>query len=203
MQILYPQCGLHFSLIIVEELAVFREFRRKMLEKLTQEGCVALSSRLQYSLCYQMRNQHVCQQDNYNKGEGTTDGHCKKCNENQSEVCAPGSMVKAVATQMRDLKLGAILVVENDELKGIFTERDLLNRVVAEGRDPNSTPVMDVATSNPVVVRQNAHIRECAVILNQRGFRHLPVLGDDGKPVGIVSSKGFLQVYDRTARNSD
>lgn len=109
------------------------------------------------------------------------------------KVCAPGSMVKAVATQMRDLKLGAILVVENDELKGIFTERDLLNRVVAEGRDPNSTPVMDVATSNPVVVRQNAHIRECAVILNQRGFRHLPVLGDDGKPVGIVSSRDFFR----------
>ncbi len=109
------------------------------------------------------------------------------------KVCAPGTSVAEVAVQMRDLKVGAVLVVENDALKGVFTERDLLNRVVAEGKDPRDTQVIDVATTNPVTVKSNAHIRDCAVILNERGFRHLPVVGDDGKPIGIVSSRDFFR----------
>ena len=105
----------------------------------------------------------------------------------------PHEPVALVARRMRDLNLGAILVVHGSRLAAIFSERDLLSRVVAEGRDPASTAVGDVATPNPITVPANAPIRECAELIRQRGFRHLPVVDGDGRPVGILSTRDFLQ----------
>jgi len=101
--------------------------------------------------------------------------------------------VSAVAKRMKESHLGAILLVDNEKLTGIFTERDLLNRVVSEDKDPKTTLVSDVATSNPFVVKEDTHIKECAQILRKKGFRHLPVVDDNGKHVGIVSSRDFFQ----------
>ncbi|PIE43759.1 MAG: hypothetical protein CSA50_03930 [Gammaproteobacteria bacterium] len=109
------------------------------------------------------------------------------------KTTSPNNTVAEVAASMKELKMGAILLVENDELVGIFTERDLLNRVVAEGKDPASTKISDVATQNPIVVKENAHIKDCALILKDKGFRHLPVVDDDNRHVGIVSSRDFFQ----------
>ncbi|PID44515.1 MAG: histidine kinase [Proteobacteria bacterium] len=106
---------------------------------------------------------------------------------------SPDNTVSEVAEKMKEYKLGAILLVDNDGLFGIFTERDLLNRVVAEGKDPASTKVSEVATKDPIVVRENAHIKDCALILKNEGFRHLPVVNEDNAHVGIVSSRDFFQ----------
>ncbi len=101
--------------------------------------------------------------------------------------------VTAVSQRMKESHLGAILLVDNNQLTGIFTERDLLNRVVAEGKNPTTTLVKEVATPNPIVVKETAHIKECAQILRDQGFRHLPVMDDNGHHVGIVSSRDFFQ----------
>ena len=105
----------------------------------------------------------------------------------------PKEPVAAVVRKMRDLNLGAVLVVQGSRLGAIFSERDLLRRVVAEGRDPATTPVGEVATPNPVTVPATAPIRQCAELIREKGFRHLPVVDGDGRPVGILSTRDFLQ----------
>jgi len=101
--------------------------------------------------------------------------------------------VSNVCQRMKEERLGAILIINNNKLSGIFTERDLLNRVIAEGLNPATTNVMDVATPNPIVVKDDTHIKECAEILRDQGFRHLPVTDQEGNPAGIVSSRDFFQ----------
>jgi CBS domain-containing protein len=66
-----------------------------------------------------------------------------------------------------------------------------LARVVAEGRDPTTTKVMDVATSQVVSVEVDTSLRECAALLQSKNIRHLPVL-DGGRPVGILSGRDFF-----------
>lgn len=119
--------------------------------------------------------------------------------------------VAEAAKRMKEHKLGALLVEEGAALVGIFTERDLLNRVVAEGKDPLTTTVGEVSTQNPVVVKESAPIKQCASILKDQGFRHLPVVNEDGVHVGIVSSRDFFlymadeleQVIDKARRSGE
>jgi CBS domain-containing protein len=88
-------------------------------------------------------------------------------------------------------EVGAVLVVEGDALHGILSERDVLTRVVAEGKDAAATKVSEVATKNVTTVEVDVHVRKCAELLRDKGIRHLPVTRE-GKPVGILSSRDFL-----------
>lgn len=106
-------------------------------------------------------------------------------------TAAPTEPLPDVARRMRDRGVGAVLLVADGVLRGIFSERDLLTRVVAEGRDPAAVNVGDVATIDPVTVGADAHVRECAAILREHGVRHLPVV-DGGRPVGIISGRDFF-----------
>lgn len=113
------------------------------------------------------------------------------------QVASPTDTVADAARRMREAHIGAVLVMEGDALRGIFTERDLLEKVVAEGKDPASTPVSQVQTPDPATVRSGTHVKECAAVIREGGFRHLPVVDGDGRAIGIVSSRVFLQyVYD-------
>jgi len=95
------------------------------------------------------------------------------------------------ARRMAEAEVGAVLLLQHGELLGIFTERDLLTRVVAEGRDATTTTVGSVATQPAVSVSLNASLRQCAEMLRDHGMRHLPVL-DGAKPVGILSARDFF-----------
>ncbi len=99
--------------------------------------------------------------------------------------------VADAARRMQEAKVGAVLVVEGARLTGIVTERDVLTRVVAEGRDPASTQIGTVATQPVVSVALDASLRQCAETLRDRGVRHLPVV-DGEKPVGILSARDFF-----------
>ena len=88
---------------------------------------------------------------------------------------------------MNEQKIGAILVMEDDSLAGIFTERDALTKVLAEGIDPRSIKVSEVMTKEPFCVDPSTTVKEAMGIVTQRRFRHLPVV-HNGKVVGIVSS---------------
>lgn len=105
-------------------------------------------------------------------------------------TAAPTSTVEDAARSMARNEVGAVLVVQGDTLEGILSERDVVSRVVAEGRSPKDTPVGDVATRDLVVVEEDAHVRDCAAILRDKSIRHLPVVRG-GKPVGILSSRDF------------
>ncbi len=100
-------------------------------------------------------------------------------------------MVGAAARRMREAGVGAVVIVEGETVTGIFTERDLLTAVVAEGLDPSRTPVGDVATRDVISVDVAAPLRACAETLRDRGIRHLPVV-DGGRPIGILSARDFF-----------
>ena len=99
--------------------------------------------------------------------------------------------VREAAICMSERQVGAVLVTRDGALEGIFTERDLLHRVVAPGRDPNGTRLVEVMTKNPDTIEADDYAIEALSRMSERGYRHLPVL-DQGRLVGIVSRRDFL-----------
>ena len=96
-------------------------------------------------------------------------------------------IVVEAAKKMRDNKVGALMVLENGELVGIFTERDLMSRVVAARLDPETVKVSAAMTSSIATVPLETPIREAANLMSQNRIRHLPVL-QDGKLCGVISA---------------
>ena len=103
----------------------------------------------------------------------------------------PRDSVSAAARSMAENGVGAVLVMREARLEGVLSERDVLARVVAEGRDPTATTVGEVATSEVISVDVETRVRECAELIRAKGIRHLPVLRG-GKAVGILSSRDFF-----------
>ena len=100
-------------------------------------------------------------------------------------------MVLDVAQAMVDRNIGAVPVLSDGLLIGIFSERDLMKRVVVEGRDPGTTKVETVMTDNPLTVSPDESLETCMVLMRRHGFRHLPVC--EGKQLrGIVSLLDIL-----------
>ena len=99
--------------------------------------------------------------------------------------------VLEVAGMMVDHNIGAVPVLQNGALVGIFTERDLMNRVVVEGKDPARTPVSEVMTQDPMAVEPDDSLETCMTLMRRHGFRHLLVSsGRDLK--GVVSLRDIL-----------
>jgi CBS domain-containing protein len=92
---------------------------------------------------------------------------------------------------MRQHQVGCLLVCNGDTLLGIFTERDLMRRVLAPGR-PLTLPVSACMTPNPVTVSPTAPISAAVWQMEEGGYRHLPVLDATGKPVGVLSVKRIV-----------
>ena len=99
---------------------------------------------------------------------------------------SPNSTVKDAARLMYDRGIGALVVADGETLKGIFTERDVLWRVVAQGRDAAATSVLEVMTVDVIVIRPDREVDEIEAILKERRIRHIPVAGDDGL-LGMLS----------------
>ena len=107
-------------------------------------------------------------------------------------ITAPKSMpVGEAARLMNQHNVGAILVVEGDMLVGVFTERDALFRVVAEGRDANTTQLGAVMTPNPRTIEADSLFTLALQMMYEGGFRNVPVV-ENGRPVGLVSTRDAL-----------
>jgi|SRR5688572_15410991 len=96
--------------------------------------------------------------------------------------------VAEAARTMKEFKVGAILVLKDGKLCGIFTERDALTRVLAEGRDPAKTPLARVMTPNPDTIAPDQPFGQALIQMYDHGYRHMPVV-ENGKPIGIVSMR--------------
>ena len=96
-----------------------------------------------------------------------------------------------VARRMAELHVGAILVVRDGELRGVFSERDLLTRVVIEGLQPDTTPVERVMSTNISTIDESASLEEAMEAMRVHGCRHLPVLRT-GKVVGFLSMRDLM-----------
>ena len=113
---------------------------------------------------------------------------------------SPESNVTDAVQMMNDRRVGAVAVVKNDKLAGIFTERDLMIRVVLEGRDPGTTPVNDVMTEDPVSAQKDVSMGEALKTMSEHHFRHLPVVDHDDKVLGLLSIRDVL--YNRVDKLS-
>jgi CBS domain-containing protein len=111
---------------------------------------------------------------------------------NQIPVTATSELTVAQAARlMKEKRIGALLVLDGARLSGIFTERDALFRVIAEGRDPEKTRLAEVMTANPRTITADRPFGHALHLMHEGGFRHVPVVDQD-RPVGVVSARDAL-----------
>lgn len=103
----------------------------------------------------------------------------------------PADTVLRAATLMNERNIGAVVVLDGEQLAGIFTERDVLRRVVAPGLDPSATPVSAVMSTMVVTCQPGLSVDDCAALMTNRGIRHLPVRDASGL-IGMVSMRDLL-----------
>lgn len=106
-------------------------------------------------------------------------------------VSARASVMDAVRT-MHEEHIGAIAVVDDDRLAGIFSERDLMNRVVLERKDPEQTRVEHVMTSPVITIPRSLTADDALKLMDERQIRHLPVVNIDGRLLGMLSVRSLL-----------
>ena len=99
--------------------------------------------------------------------------------------------VREASRLMAEHGVSAVLVMAESALQGIFTERDALNRVLAEGRDPDATELAEVMTGNVVTLGPTAAAVDALRLMSEIGFRHLPVVEND-HVYGIISLRDFI-----------
>lgn len=103
----------------------------------------------------------------------------------------PETTVRDAARVMNDHGIGGVLVLDQGRLVGIFTERDVMRRVVATGLDPAATPVSAVMTRDVVTTSADQAIAECRALMSSRRIRHVPVQ-DGAALVGVITSGDIL-----------
>src|SRR5688500_11476327 len=99
---------------------------------------------------------------------------------------SPDSSVYDALETLEDRNLGALVVVENGKLIGVFTERDYARKVILKGRSSKETYIRDIMTERPVYVNLNTSIEQCMQLMTDKFIRHLPVM-DNGQLVGVIS----------------
>jgi CBS domain-containing protein len=104
---------------------------------------------------------------------------------------APEATVQNACRLMSRERIGCLVVMQGEKIVGIFTERDVLNRVVAEGRDPTVTRVGDVMSKDVIVVSPDRAREDIESIMKQQRIRHIPVAGPD-RMLGLLSIGDML-----------
>jgi CBS domain-containing protein len=103
------------------------------------------------------------------------------------ETVMPDTMVQEAAAKMKSLNVGPIPVVEGGRVAGIVTDRDIVIRGIAAGRDPRTTRVQEVMSSDVVTVGEEDDVKEAARLMKEHQIRRVVVTGGDGRVAGIVS----------------
>jgi len=111
----------------------------------------------------------------------------------QQPVTAPAEMfVQEAARVMTLRRIGAMMVVEDGVLVGIFTERDALNRVVAESMDARTTTLAEVMTRDPKTISPEATFNSALELMHDGRFRHVPVVDAAKRPIGMISVRDAM-----------
>jgi CBS domain-containing protein len=98
----------------------------------------------------------------------------------------PDATLQDAAREMSSGDIGAVLVEDNGNVAGILTDRDIVVRAIAEGRDPSSTKVADVASRDVKTLTPDSSVEDAIRIVREQNVRRIPVV-QDGRPAGIVS----------------
>ena len=104
----------------------------------------------------------------------------------QVSTIAPGATAYDVMQLMAEKNIGALLVLEDQKIAGIITERDYARKIILMGRSSKETPVRDIMTFPVMYVRPDQTNEECMALMTDNRMRHLPVV-DQGKLIGLIS----------------
>ncbi len=107
-------------------------------------------------------------------------------------VVDEGAPVEDVAKLMREQNVGCVVLTKQKELTGIFTERDLLQRVVGQVSEWTS-PIREFSTLSPVMMKSKEPLRKALALMKKKNFRHIPILEEDGSLKGILSVQNVIQ----------
>jgi len=121
--------------------------------------------------------------------------------DNETHTITADQSVLEAAREMVTSNIGAVPVLRDGELVGIFSERDIMKRVVAAGLDPARTRVSEVMTADPLTVDIREGIEHCMVLMKQHGFRHLPVCA--GKNLKGIGSLRDILLRDLTEKDEE
>ncbi len=102
-------------------------------------------------------------------------------------VVAPGDSVFHALSVMAANDVGALLVLEGEQLVGIFSERDYARKVILHGKASKETLVREIMSDRVVYVTPSTSVDECMALMTEKHFRHLPVLNDDTSVAGMIS----------------
>jgi CBS domain-containing protein len=105
----------------------------------------------------------------------------------QVHSVTPATRVLDAINKMNQHKIGAVLAVQDGQVAGIFTERDVLRRVVGEQRNPADCHVSEVMTEDVICVRPQTDLDDVAAIMQQKKIRHVPVCDENGRLHGMIS----------------
>ena len=104
----------------------------------------------------------------------------------------PDASVLDAIKLMADKGIGALVVIDGGDLKGIVTERDYARKVIIKGRASDTTPVADIMTADVITASSQKTVNECMEVMTSNKCRHLPVV-DDGELVGMISIGDLVQ----------
>jgi CBS domain-containing protein len=104
----------------------------------------------------------------------------------------PDASVFEAVQLMADKRVGALMVVERNELVGVISERDYAREIVLKDRVSRDTPVSAIMTQRVLYVRPQQTLEECMALMTEKNLRHLPVL-DDGRLVGVISMRDVVK----------
>jgi CBS domain-containing protein len=121
---------------------------------------------------------------------------------NDPIVCPPGTTVQDAARRMRDADVGNVLVGEGSTVEGIVTDRDIVVRALAEGRDPASTTVGEICSGATVTVAPDDAIDRAVQLMREHAVRRLPVV-EGGRAVGVVSIGDLARERDERSALAD
>jgi len=120
--------------------------------------------------------------------------HYVGADDNPRYAVEPTATVSEAAKLMTDHNIGAALVMEGDDLVGIFTERDILTRIVALGKDPKTVKVSDVMTPEVICIQEDTSAMRALELMDEKAIRHLPVLSKDGKVRTVISIRNLYRL---------
>jgi CBS domain-containing protein len=102
-------------------------------------------------------------------------------------VVTPNDTVYHALSVMAQHEVGALLVLDGEQLVGIFSERDYARKIILQGKSSRETLVKEIMSDKVAYVTPNATLEECMALITEKRFRHLPVLDDDGQVKGMIS----------------
>jgi len=113
---------------------------------------------------------------------------------------AADATASSAAIAMKDARAGALVVLDDGKLAGVLSERDLVRRVVGEGRDPKTTKVREVMTKDVVAIAADSDLKSAFELMATRQVRHLVVADAEGRPAGLLSLRSLAEARIDVAR---